>query len=95
MQKWNEKLFRETYEAYQAGRIGTDPTDTWYEREIEFFDKFVIPPLAKRLKESEAFGVASDEYLNYAEKNRVEWQAKGHDVVGKRSAAALRAQIHT
>jgi len=91
--KWNERLFRETHQAYQAGRIDTDPTDTWYEGEMEFFDKYVIP-LAKRLKESEAFGVAGDEYLNYAEKNRVEWQAKGRDVVGK-WAVALRAKSYT
>ena len=27
------------------------------------------------------FGVASDEYLNYAERNRAEWEAKGREVV--------------
>jgi hypothetical protein len=28
------------------------------------------------------FGVSSDEYLTYAEKNRKEWEAKGQEVVG-------------
>lgn len=85
--KWNERLFRETYQAFRAGRITTDPTDTWYDGEMSFFDDYVIP-LAKRLKESEAFGVSSDEYLNYAEKNRVEWQTRGRDVV-----TAFRANV--
>jgi hypothetical protein len=33
--------------------------------------------LAKKLKECGVFGVASDEYLNYAEKNLAEWTNKG------------------
>ena len=60
------------YKAWLAGRIEEDPSETWYEQELNFFDNYVIP-LAKRLKESGAFGVSSDEYLNYAKKNRVEW----------------------
>jgi hypothetical protein len=33
------------------------------------------------LKECGVFGVASDEYLNYALQNRIEWESKGQEVV--------------
>ena len=33
------------------------------------------------LQECEVFGVSSDEYRNYAEKNRAEWVLKGQEVV--------------
>jgi hypothetical protein len=39
--------------------------------------------LAKKLKECQVFGVASDEYLMYAEKNRAEWELKGKEVVAE------------
>ena len=29
------------------------------------------------------FGVSSDEYLNYAEKNRQEWEERGEEVVAE------------
>ena len=45
-----------------------------------FFDFYVIP-LAKKLKDCSVFGVSSDEYLNYAEQNRAEWEAKGQQQV--------------
>lgn len=37
---WNEKLFREMYKAYAAGRSAKDPTDGWYEGELWFFDNY-------------------------------------------------------
>lgn len=77
--KWNERLFHELYLAYKCGR-GKDPIEFWYEGEIAFFDFYIIP-LAKKLKECGVFGVSSDEYLNYALKNRQEWECKGQEVV--------------
>jgi 3'5'-cyclic nucleotide phosphodiesterase len=65
--KWNSKLFRELYIAYQNGRMAVDPSTFWYEGELQFFDNYVIP-LAKKLKECQVFGVSSDEYLTYASK---------------------------
>jgi hypothetical protein len=85
--KWNERLFREMYKAYQEGRVPNDPADTWYESEIAFFDNYALP-LAERLRECGAFGVSSDEYVTYVEKNREEWQAKGIEVVKQ-----FRAQV--
>ena len=32
-------------------------------------------------KECGVFGVSSDEYLNYAEENRKEWESKGKQIV--------------
>jgi len=78
--KWNERLFREQYLAYKAGRQETEPSTFWYKGEIGFFDFYIIP-LAKKLKDCGVFGVSSDEYLNYAVKNREEWEIKGERVV--------------
>jgi hypothetical protein len=37
--------------------------------------------LAKKLADCGVFGVSSDEYLNYARKNRSEWEARGRQIV--------------
>jgi hypothetical protein len=78
--KWNECLFEEMHRAYKAGRAENNPADFWYQGELGFFD-FYILPLAKKLSECGVFGVSSDEYLNYALKNRDEWELKGQSVV--------------
>jgi class 3 adenylate cyclase len=85
--KWNERLFEELYSAYIQGRSATDPSDNWYKGEIGFFDFYIIP-LAKKLRECGVFGVSSDEYLNYAEKNRQEWESRGMEVVASMVEAA-------
>jgi len=79
-QKWNARLFEETYSAFLTGRSDTDPSEGWYKGEIGFFDHYIIP-LARKLKECGVFGVSSDEYLSYATENRREWEAKGIAVV--------------
>ena len=78
--KWNEKLFKEMYDAYRAGRTESDPSLSWYQGELGFFDFYIIP-LAKKLKECGVFGVSSNEYLDYALANRREWESRGRDVV--------------
>jgi class 3 adenylate cyclase len=78
--KWNEHLFEEMYEAYLNGRAEKDPSEFWYQGEIGFFDFYIIP-LAKKLDECGVFGVSSNEYLNYALKNRQEWEDKGKELV--------------
>jgi hypothetical protein len=77
--KWNERLFMETYNAFIEGRTTKDPCDGWYGGELWFFDNWVIP-LARKLHDCGVFGVSSDEYLTYAQKNRAEWERKGHDL---------------
>jgi 3'5'-cyclic nucleotide phosphodiesterase len=78
--KWNMKLLTEMYAAYQNGRMDKDPTEGWYEGELWFFDNYVIP-LAQKLRECHVFGVSCDEFLDYAKDNRMEWEAKGRDIV--------------
>lgn len=79
-QKWNRKLFMELYKAWKEGRMGADPRSFWYKGEIGFFDNYIIP-LAKKLRECNVFGVSSDEYLGYAERNRDEWAERGEEIV--------------
>lgn len=78
--KWNERLFHEMFKAYKEGRSASNPSDFWYKGEIGFFDFYVIP-LAKKLAACGVFGVSSEEYLNYAMKNRKEWEHRGQEVV--------------
>ena len=77
---WNERLFEEMYQAYQDGRSDKDPSLSWYEGELGFFDFYIIP-LAKKLAEVGVFGVSSTEYLDFALKNRAEWEIKGKEIV--------------
>ena len=78
--KWNERLFAELYKAYVEGRAEKDPSEFWYKGEIGFFDFYIIP-LAKKLKDCGVFGVSCYEYLDYAERNRAEWESKGQEAV--------------
>jgi hypothetical protein len=80
--KWNKRLFQELYRAFKAGRMGKDPSEFWYQGELGFFDNYIIP-LAKKLKDCNVFGVSSDECLNYALKNRAEWEERGREIVGE------------
>lgn len=58
----------------------TDPSESWYQGELGFYDFYIIP-LAKKLDQCGVFGVSSDEFLNYAKENRQEWEKKGRDIV--------------
>lgn len=78
--KWNARLFEEMYDAWMAGRMEKDPSENWYNGEKGFFDFYIIP-LAKKLKNCGVFGVSSDEYLQYAQQNRREWEIKGQQIV--------------
>eukprot|EP01083_Nonionella_stella_P056364 148446_1 len=80
--KWNQRLFKEMYEAFLQGRAEKDPSDNWYDGEKGFFDFYIIP-LAKKLKDCGVFGVSSDEYLQYAVQNRKEWDLKGQELVAE------------
>eukprot|EP00934_Nitzschia_sp_Nitz4_P004937 Nitzschia sp. Nitz4//scaffold277_size25017//14875//15933//NITZ4_008348-RA/size25017-processed-gene-0.12-mRNA-1//-1//CDS//3329545347//4927//frame0 len=78
--KWNERFFRECYEAYQAGRAEKNPADYWYQGELGFFDFYIIP-LSKKLRDCGVFGSTSDENLNYALSNRAIWEKDGKAIV--------------
>jgi 3'5'-cyclic nucleotide phosphodiesterase len=69
--KWNLRHFDEMSTSYYNGRAGDrNPAVTWYDGEIAFLDNYVV-----------MFGVLGDEFLAYVQDNRVEWQAKGRDIV--------------
>jgi hypothetical protein len=87
--KRKQSLFEELHSAYIQGCSATDPSDNWYKGEIGFFDFYIIP-LAKQLRECGVFGISSDEYLNYGEKNRQEWEEEGLEVVASMVEAAHR-----
>jgi 3'5'-cyclic nucleotide phosphodiesterase len=91
--KWNERLFEEMHVAYEQDRANRSPVDFWYEGELGFFDFYIIP-LAKKLKDCGVFGVSSDEYLNYAVKNREEWEAKGRQIVEEMHQRAQNREDH-
>jgi hypothetical protein len=78
--KWNERLFEEMHYAFKKGRAKTDPGTFWYKGELGFFDHYIIP-LSKKLSDCGVFGVSSDEYLNYALRNRKEWEQRGKGIV--------------
>jgi class 3 adenylate cyclase len=90
--KWNQRLFEEMYAAYRAGRAAKDPSEFWYQGEIGFFDFYVIP-LAKKLKDCGVFGVSCDEFLNYAQKNRDEWESRGHEIVAEMVEAVMAKEL--
>lgn len=80
--KWNRLLFQELTLAFRAGRMAVDPATFWYKGELGFFDNYIIP-LTKKLKNCKVFGVNSDECLNYAVRNRAEWEARGEEAVAE------------
>jgi hypothetical protein len=86
--EWNEKLYLEMFQAYMDGRTDSDPTNNWFENEIGFLDFYVIP-LAKKLAHCGVFGVTSFEYLNFAVRNREEWENKGKEIVQNMRRAAV------
>ena len=78
--KWNQKLFEELYVAYLNDRMDKNPVEFWYQGEFGFFDFYIIP-LTEKLKNCGVFGVSSGEFLDFARKNRAEWENQGEDVV--------------
>ena len=68
--------------AFRAGRMAVDPASFWYKGELGFFDSYIIP-LAEKLKDCKVFGVSSDECLNYAVRNRAEWEVRGEEAVAE------------
>jgi hypothetical protein len=70
------------HQAYSTGRAEKDPSQGWHEGDLWFFDNYIIP-LAKKLKTCGVFRVSCDEFLDYANDNRCEWEEKGCDIVAQ------------
>jgi class 3 adenylate cyclase len=79
---WNQRLFYERFTAFDSARGDEDPSKTWYEEELKFFDCFVIP-LAHKLGSCGVSGLERLEFLNYAQDNRQKWVVEGSNMVKK------------
>jgi hypothetical protein len=79
-EKWCSRDFEEKYVAFKKGRVQNDPSITWLENELEFFDNWCIP-LAMQLKDCDAFVVNTDEHLKFALKNRQQLAVKGKTLI--------------
>jgi hypothetical protein len=86
--KFNERLFKERFAAFLNGVEERDPSETWYEDELTFFDGFVLP-MANKLKSCGVFGSTGDEFMRWAQQNRAEWAVKGKYIVRHMREAAL------
>jgi hypothetical protein len=78
--RWNEHLFQEMLAAYHDDRAAFDPTETWYQGEIGFFDYYVIP-LATRMTETGVFGEVGATFVSNANNNRSNWEMIGHSIL--------------
>lgn len=82
------------YFAYLDGRADKDPSEQWYQGELNFYDYYLIP-LAQKLKDCwRVFGISQSEFFNYASSNRMEWSFKGHDVVSNMKQRAIEKSNH-
>jgi hypothetical protein len=94
IEKYNCCLFEERYVAFLRGKAGENPPwESWYKGEIWFFDNYIVP-LAQKLNECGVFGVSYDEYLNYAQQNRLEWEHKGEGIVSELRMAVEKKYKH-
>jgi hypothetical protein len=81
------------YFAYIDGRSDQDPSDKWYQGELNFFDGYLIP-LAQKLKDCwRVFGISQSEFFQYATSNRLEWSLKGHQVLSNMKLRAMEKSI--
>ena len=78
--KWNERLFVECYQAFSQGRATQHPAEYWYTAQLDLWDSHILP-LACKLLDCGVFGVSSDEYWNYAIRNREQWECFGKELV--------------
>lgn len=72
---WHRRLFNEIHTKSVTGERNYDPSKSWVQDELGFFDNCVLP-LAKEL-EANGFG---GEYLARAEENHREWVVTGQQV---------------
>jgi hypothetical protein len=73
-------VFTELYKTYTEGRAERDPSNNGYKGDLRFFVFYAIP-FANKLKDYGFFGASGFEYLDYAERNRAECEAKGQKTI--------------
>jgi hypothetical protein len=77
------------YKAYLNGRAEKDPSEFWYQGEIGFS---ISTSFRWPIKRCGVFGVSSNEYLNYAMKNRQEWEDEGEELVADEKYGTLNCE---
>jgi hypothetical protein len=65
--KWNANLFKEMYKAYIEGRAEKDPSEFWYEGEM---DSSISTSFLLQEAQNVVYSVSRTTNANYAEKNR-------------------------
>ena len=78
--KWNERKLIELQLAHENGLQDEDPSIDFHISELNFLDRVVLP-LIRRLRECDALGPVSVEYLKAARQIRQEWSRKGPEFV--------------
>ncbi len=76
---WNKKLYQELYSTFKAGRSKNDPSNGWYQNELNFFRGYIIP-LAEKMKKSGVFGDRGDEWAENATRIRDRWKKEGERI---------------
>eukprot|EP00980_Cylindrotheca_fusiformis_P018898 scaffold6315_cov116-Cylindrotheca_fusiformis.AAC.9 len=92
--EWNERLFNETYTAFRDGRAEKDPSESWYQRELWFFDNWVLP-LTHSLKRSGVLNIISEQLLEQANQNKLRWEREGQEVCEAMLLAAKKRPMQT
>eukprot|EP00980_Cylindrotheca_fusiformis_P023043 scaffold10069_cov69-Cylindrotheca_fusiformis.AAC.12 len=92
--EWNEGLFNEMYAAFQDGRAEKDPSESWYQRELWFFDNWVLP-LVHSLKRSGVLNIICEQLLEQASHNRLRWENEGQQICEAMSMAAKKRPMRS
>lgn len=74
--EWNQCLFAEMYRAFLEGRADKDQCESWFQRELWFFDNWVLP-WAQNLRDSGVFTSISEHLIEQARSNRKQWELEG------------------
>lgn len=89
---WNQSLFSEMHTAFLDGRADSDPSESWYQGELWFFDNWVLP-LAQRLKDIGVLNIISDQLFRQAQRNRSRWEREGQGICQSLLASTMEAGV--
>jgi hypothetical protein len=78
--KWSTRLLSEVCAPFKKDRNARDPLESWYERELQFFET-VSFHWHRSSRSAEHLVHLSDGLLDYAQDNRTAWATAGRDIV--------------
>ena len=87
--KWTERCFREQYLAYINGRREKDPSETFFDEQMELMKRGVMP-LSERFQKThnDAMMGTCEELQIQATRNLEDWRRMGKDRVKEMAAGA-------